>query len=127
MPAYEVMGLNDKAVLWPIVGRDRHNEPLRGPACTVSINFSADRRMQRQADNTTIVIEGTAVVGRSFNIGDLLWLGVIAEYDPGKVTADNPIMSVYSYREDQDLKGRRGQVLRTIKLSRYGGTLPPKG
>jgi hypothetical protein len=118
VPPVETADLVFTITLWPAAGTDVYAEVIRGEPVEIMASWELRRRDTQSAKTGAVALDGLAFVGRRIAIGSLVYLG---DYDAwlgtGSGADDNDLMTVVSYDEVPDLKGR--QITRTVGLRRY--------
>lgn len=121
MPAVEVAGLVQVAVLWRLWSLDsRGQKRVREPE-EIKVRWQ-DRSgvgVGSVVDGGTDTIDATVVVGEDVPLGSILWLGRLEEWNPGEA---QELMEAVGKVVTPDLKGRN--IRRTITLRRYRDSLP---
>jgi len=118
MPRPERSHRFEKAVLFPIQGFDRYNEPTFGTPVEIKVRFSTVRRRVMDAKGKQIDLDGSAVVGQRIDIDSLLFIGSLSYYyGTGSTVNDNELMVVKTYNETPDVKARLST--KVVGLMRY--------
>lgn len=126
MPSIEVAELDQKAVLWESMGRDRFNEVKVLAAVEVDVRWIRNRRELTNAQGDPIVTDADVICDREIPAGSAMWLGELAEWiGTGSGDSDGEVMEVVSYRDTPDLKNRENR--RELKLAFYKGSRPELG
>lgn len=124
MPPLELMDRHTTAVLWPLAGYDREGQPYvtQTGRTEIQVRWNRQRRQVTDAENNTVVIDGTVIGDRDVAVGSVLWEG--AEEDiPG--TAYEPtsnLFLIYSSNKFNDIKGRN--IRYEWMVVRHSNTLP---
>lgn len=97
---------NQVAVYWPIVGRDRTNEPLIGDPVQINVRWEARHKEVLRPDGTRLLIAATVWADRSIPIGSQIWLGEVADWSgTGIEGGDEEIMYVATRSMIPDERG----------------------
>lgn len=122
MPAPELWGRFQKAVLWVRMGYDRNGQPVVS-AHPIEINVRWDDTYRQVASpkGTPTVIEAVAVVDRDIPIGSLMWLGTLASLPGTGSSPTQDVMEVHSFNGIPDLKNR--VEYREVNLKRFKNVL----
>ena len=130
MPGFERRDLYQKAVLWPVSGRDRYSEYTHGSPVNIDVQWTGnpDQKETVDAKGNTVVIDATAAVHQRIAVGSLVWLAPRNDVDSleqcygtgtstGSAALDPELFYVKSYDQSEDIKGRH--IARQITLMRY--------
>jgi hypothetical protein len=121
MPPFEKMDRRQKALLWPKTGDDGYGNPRLGAVTELLVRWTWKSSVVVSPQGNTIGTDATVVVDQAIPIGSLMWLGGLADLEPGAQPTSN-IMEVVTAPTATDLKNR--VTRRTVVLRRYGGSLP---
>ena len=119
MPALEQSARFQKALLWPMVGYDRHGQPRRSSTFVeLDVRWDTSKSEATDPQGNTVSIDATVVVDRRIAIGSEMWLGSVDDLEdlllgPGTGTIEeeelvptSDIMVVRTYKEVKDIRGR---------------------
>ncbi len=129
MPAFEVMDLNQTAVLWGPTTPDGYGQmrvdPTAGREIPCRWVWKRDTATDPQADVTEMT--ATITVNEEVPVGAILFLGTLDEWlgtgsGSGEVLDENELMEVQSASRTPDLKNRN--VRRDLTLRRFQNQLP---
>lgn len=123
MPAPELIGRYQSAVLWPITSRDGYGQPVvdRDNPVELRVRWDGTRVERVDRDGNTIVIDATVITDRSIAIGSLLWQGSLDDL-PGTGLVPEEDVMVVKFSDDQpDLKNRH--VAHSVMLMKFKDTL----
>lgn len=118
MPALELSGRHQKAVLWAANGYDDYGQPEVDAAIEITVRWETGLREAIGPQGGPIAFDGLAVVDREIAVGSIMWLGALAAL-PSPAT---DLKQVVDYTETPDIKARA--IRRTVKLAKYSDTLP---
>lgn len=111
------------AVWWPVVGLDAYGQPRRGDPVEVDVRWLSQQRDMMDARGNVISYDATAVFTAPVAVGDVIWLGRLADFVEAR---DGKDLMVISGAEDT-LPMHGGRVRRTRRLKRFRSNLPPTG
>lgn len=80
MPDPESMGLEEKAVLWPLTGYDRNNEPKRGAPVEIDVRWVWKDGYITDAQGNTIGTSAQVMVDQDIEVGSFMWYGQLSDY-----------------------------------------------
>lgn len=106
------------AVLWTVAGKDKFNRPTLNSPVDIRVRWIDKQEESLDQDGEAIRTDVTVKTDRSISIGSIMWLGRKRDL-PSPVTN---IYEVVSSNEVPNLKNRETRY--TVKLIRYGDTLP---
>lgn len=112
-----------KAVYWPLTGRDRYAAATVDPANPLELDVRWVDVLQevRDPQGNTITIEAEVEVDRDIPIGSKLWKGALDDLPGTAFLPETDVMQVYSFNATPDLRNR--QTYRVLKLMRSKDTL----
>jgi hypothetical protein len=123
----EEVDLEQRAVLWDVVGRDEYNNVSVGPPQEVAVRWLSLSEEERAATVDTVGLDSVAVVARRVGIDSQMWLAPLADrpaleqwYGTGSAGHENEIMTVASYHETPSIDGRN--VRRKVGLRKHTTT-----
>lgn len=120
MPDVTVINLRQKAVLWPIPGRDRYGQPELGTAQEISCRWegqtSASISDQGSPHNRSVTVHTAIAV----DLGSLMWLGRLVDLPTSDYEED--LYEVVSFQKTPDIKGKHPKY--TLSLQKYRASLP---
>jgi hypothetical protein len=121
MPPFEVMDLNQTALLWEKTGDDLHGEPVLAEPVEISVRWVWEDRVASGSQGNPVALDATVVVEIDVPWGSVLWEGDLDDwYSAGSAGAY--LMEVASLSTTPDIKNRHTR--RTLGLTRFRGELP---
>lgn len=118
MPPIETFHRHQRAVLWPIEGRDDYGDPVVGEPVEIMVRWEDRPRDSVQQQTASVEFDATVVVDRVIAVGSQLWLGSIEFwYGTGSAEDDTGLTEVTEYNETPDLKGRN--IRRVVRVRRF--------
>jgi hypothetical protein len=119
MPAPELNGRHQKAVLWEKVGLDNYGNPtLDASPVEIVVRWEEGRSESIDDNGNPIGVDAQVIVAQEIPVGSIMWRGALANL-PNPPTG---LKQVISYNETPDIKGR--VTFRKVSLVRYSETLP---
>lgn len=118
MPAVEIRGLKQKAVLWRIAGYSSDGNPTVYNPEEINTRWEDGDSQILGKDGSPISINASIMVEEEIDVGSLLWKGTLASLP----ASPSPIVEVMGLEIVPDVKIRKYQ--RTLSCSRYGKPLP---
>lgn len=130
MPRIELAILRQTAVLWPKAGIDSYGQPIvKDTPCEIRCRWEETRTESLDPDGNTIMLDASVYVDRRIEVGSILWLGLLEEWQGSTNATDrvtpSRLMEVKTYKEIPDDKGRSSK--KWVGLVRYKDTLPTYG
>ena len=126
MPPLETADRKQKAVLWPLDGHDRYNNPKIGDPIELNVRWVGSTSEALDAEGNTITLDATVVVDRDISIDSNMFLGTLDDWlGTGSIGSASQVMHVKTVSTTTDLKNRGGGFTRrTVGLMRFKDTLP---
>lgn len=121
MPAFEVMDLRQRAVLWAASGYDSYGEAKIGPPVEVAVRWLTKRRTILDAQGNTIALDAQAIVKQFVSENSLIWLGTIASWMEARPALPE-VCQVKTYGQTPDIKKRNTRY--ELGLLRWKSTAP---
>ncbi len=124
MPYHEEANRIHKAVLWPLLRRDRGGKPVYDTMEEIDVRWDESTSEVTDNQGTTVQVDATAVVDRRIAIDSLIWKGESRDLpaDGDFSQEEYKLMAVKSYSRTPDYYGRT--FYQEIGMSRYGDKLP---
>ncbi len=125
MPAIEVDGLTEKAVLLPKTGVDAYSEVMCSEAVEIDVKWTylyltkGQTTTVRNARGQEVSISALVVVDQKVKVGSLIWKGSLLDW-LGSGSADDresELMEVLTYNETKDFSGM--ETRRTLACGFY--------
>ena len=118
MPAIEIRGLNDYAVLWAASTVDQYGRFKVSSPVEIQVRWEDATQESGGAEDTVEAWPVTVYLNQAVTVGSIMWHGRMRDLpdvptDLHKVSGINTV---------SDIKGRKYQ--RTATLTRYTDTLP---
>jgi hypothetical protein len=118
VPAIEYDDLNQKAVLWPFIGKDRYGEVYHGDPEEIDVRWIVKKTSGDATD-----IDAVVIVDREVALDSLLWLGEYIDwFGTGSGGDDDDLMKVITAKETPDIDAV--EVRRKLGVRRYKSSLP---
>ena len=118
MPAVEITGLKQKAVLWRLAGYSSDGNPTVYDPEEINTRWDDGDSQILGKDGSPISINASIMVEGEIDLGSLLWKGKLADLP----ASPSPLVEVMGLEVVPDIKIRKYQ--RTLSCSRYGKPLP---
>ena len=130
MPPLEERDLHQPAVLWPVAGRDRYNEPTRGTPEQIYIRLERRRRQMLNPDGQPITVDAVAYAvqregGEEVTVRSHIAEGLIADWDDvgtADVSYLGDVYEVVAIEYTPDIRNRAAE--RALGLRRWKYSLP---
>ncbi len=122
MPAPELNGRHQKALLWTIVGRDRYAQPIVSGPTEIDVRWNDISREVLDPVGNVITIEAEVVSGIPIPVGSIMWSGGIDDLPGTASVPEQNLMLVKYYNAIPDLKARF--FYHSVQLIRFRDTLP---
>jgi len=129
MPALETKDLYQRALVWTFSGNyDRNGQPIINLSTPMEISVRWNWRKARATtpDGNTITLDASVVVGERVNVGSLMWLGTLEDWNgvgssSSSSAKDNQLCQVKTVNWLKDIKGRNRR--HELGLMRFKDTL----
>lgn len=118
MPAPEVRGLNDYAVLWAVASTDGYGRFTVSAAAEIKVRWEDSKQESTDPQNTVEASPAKVFTDQAIVIGSILWHGRLRDLP----TVPTGLYKVTSYNGTPDIKNRITQ--HSVTLTRYGDALP---
>src|ERR1044072_4118628 len=108
MPPIETFERNQKAVWWPKLGRDGYGDSLRCDGVELDVRWEWTRGQLIDELGNLVGYDAEVALDREVGIGDLMWLGELADWLGTGSGEDNfaQQMEVKGYSHIPDLDNR---------------------
>jgi hypothetical protein len=117
--------LNQRAVLWRVVGQDGNAQPVvSNVAVGIPCRWDDRRRTVQGPDGTPIAVDATALVDREIAVGSAMWKGDVPDL-PDTQIPDRDVFVVVTYTPEWDWRGV--DCTHEVALVKAGNTLPTTG
>lgn len=120
MPAFEVMDMQQDAVLWRKTGSTEYNVTIVSAAESLKVRWVNKRREIVDSKGNTIATDAQVVSCEDIPIGSIMWEGCYDDLSSGTGSTPVPtgnLMIVVTHDRASDIKNR--VTRRTYNLMRY--------
>ncbi len=83
MPSPELAVQWQQAVLWPVLGPDKHGQPTVGSPQQVQVRWNSNRTEMVGPDGTTLSLDASVIATFRIGIESRMWLGLLANVPGG--------------------------------------------
>ena len=118
MPALEITGLIDYAVLWAVSSTDGYGQFKVSDPVEIMVRWDGSQVESSDPQNTVLATPSEVLVDRVIAVGSVMWHGRLRDL-PDTLTG---LVVVTGYEAIPDIKNRFTQ--RTVTLTHHGDTLP---
>ncbi len=122
MPAPELNGRHQKALLWTIVGRDRYAQPIVSGPVELDVRWNDVFKEVLDPLGNLITIEAEVVAGQNIPVGCIMWSGGLDDLPGTGNVPESNLMLVRFSNSIPDLKARF--FYNKLSLIRYKDSLP---